>query len=319
MTYLPVDAHRLFAQQHGVATLRQLEATGLTRRQVETLRSNGALGQSIRGAYRSPSAPVTELMRCAEICLAHPEVVVGGPTAGRIHGLRLLPADRRLHITAPRKGHPITTHRGVVTFHSNSVRPEDVHHRRDGLRLMRPGRTVMDLARFVPNRVLRSMIEQAMHDSGLDETDMLLIGADFVRRRPWVRRFMTAVGTRVSGGPAESHAEVIVGEGLARRGVVGLVRQHRLILDRRSIRFDLAVPELQWAIEVDIFPTHQETAGASADRQRDKAAASLGWSVTRLSRADYEHRLPERLGEIASIHQSLLRRRNPRDQASFVG
>ncbi len=319
MTYLPVDAHRLFARQHGVATLQQLEAAGLTRHQIETLRSNGALAQNIRGAYRSPSAPVTELMRCTEICLAHSEAVIGGPTAGRLHDFRLLPADRRVHITAPRNSHPITTQPGVVTFHSDTVRPADAHRRRDGIRVMSPGRTAMDLARFVTNHTLRSVIEQAMHDSDLDEVDMLLIGTDFVQRRPWVRCFMEAVGSRVAGGPAESHAEVVVGEGLARRGVLRLVRQHPLDLGDHSIRFDLAVPELNWAIEVDVFPTHQGTAGALADRRRDIAAARFGWSVTRISRADHERRLSGRLDEIAAIHHELRSRQRPPEQGKFVG
>lgn len=319
MTYIPSAAHQHFARQHGVATLRQLESTGLTRRQIETLRSNGALGQNIRGAYRSMSAPVTELMRCAEICLAHPRVVIGGPTAGRLNGFRLLPADRRVHITAPRKGHPITTQPGVVTFHSDTVRQTDIRRRRDGIRVMSPGRTAMDLARFVTQDKLRSVIEQAMHDSGLSQVDMLLIGADFVQRRPWVRCFMGAVSSRVAGGPAESHAEVVVGEGLAHRGVLGLVRQHRLRIGDRSIRFDLAVPELSWAIEVDVFPTHEGTAGALADRQRDVAAARFGWTVARISRADHERRLSDRLDEIAAVHHDLRSRQRPPEPVRFVG
>ena len=318
MTYLPAAAHRLFARQHGVASLDQLVAAGLTRRQIETLRSNAAIEQNIRGAYRSASAPVTETMRCAEICVAHPGAVIGGPTAGRLHGFRQLPDDRRIHITASRHAHPITNQPGVVTFSSDTVQPSEIRNRPDGVRIMSPGRTAMDLARFLSGDALRSVIEQAMHDSGTSEADLLLIGADFLYRRPWVRSFMETVGSRVGGGPAESHAEVIVGDGLVRRGVLDLVRQHRLALDDRSIRFDLAVPTLRWGIEVDVFPTHQETAGALADHRRDAAVGELGWRVSRISRHDYERRLPERLDHIAAVHRAF-RRRTPPGQETFVG
>ena len=261
---------------------------------------------------------MTEEMRCVEICLAHPGAVIGGPTAGRLHGFRQLPDDRRIHITAPRHAHPITTQPGVVTFSSDALRLADIVNRPDGIRLMAPGRTAMDLARFLSGDPLRSVIEQAMHDARLSESDLLLAGADFVRRRSWVRLFMETIGSRIAGGPAESHAEVVVGTELVGRGVIDLVRQHQLVADKCRMRFDLAVPELQWAIEVDVFPTHQETAGVFADRQRDAAARHHGWRVTRISRHDYEHRLDKRLDEIGELHQKL-RRRTPAGAVTFVG
>jgi len=92
---------------------------------------------------------------------------------------------------------------------------------------------------------------------------------------------------RVPGGPAESHAEFIVGEALAAVGIRGLVRQHRLAVPGVGrFRFDLAVPDLRWAIEVDAFPPHRETAGHRADLRRDAAVASMGWSTTRLGPRD---------------------------------
>lgn len=78
MSYLPPAAHRLFARQHGAVSLDQLLGTGLTVKQIENHVSNGSLISVLRGAYRSPSASESEALRCAEICLARPEVVIAG-------------------------------------------------------------------------------------------------------------------------------------------------------------------------------------------------------------------------------------------------
>jgi very-short-patch-repair endonuclease len=308
MAHLPRSAHELFARQHGAASRDQLIECGLTAKQLELFRLAGTLDQNLRGAYRSPSVPDTELARCASVCLARPHAAIGGSTAGRIHGFRRVGADRRLHITAPRGTNPITTTPGVITFHTDAFRPEDVIERTDGIRLLTPARTAMDLARLLGPVDLRSVIEQVMHDGRLIEIDMLIVAADFVRYRPWVRRYMEAVGSRIAGGPAESHPEVLVGEALVRRGVTGLVRQHRLTVGRRNIRFDFAVPSLRWAIEVDVFPTHAETAGRRADEQRDRATRSIGWDVTRVSREAYESRFAASMDELAQIHRFRLHR-----------
>lgn len=305
MAYLPSSVHRIFAGQHGVASLDQLRASGLSDKQIEMFERRGAIVSVVRGAYRSPSVPDTELVRCAALCLAHPQAAIAGPTAGRIWGLRRLPHDRRIHLIAPRSAHPSTATPWVVTYHTDAVREDDIVQRNDGIRVTSPPRTAMDLARATTIGDLRSIIEQVVHDGSYSTVDMLVVGADFVRRRPWVRRYMDIVGSRLAGGAAESHAEVIVGEGLADRGLHGLVRQHQIRVADRTIRFDLAVPELRWAIEVDVFPTHLETAGAASDRSRDVAASHAGWRTSRISRADYENRLDETLDAIADLHLRL--------------
>ena len=83
-------------------------------------------------------------------------------------------------------------------------------------------------------------------------------------------------------------------------GVTGLIRQHRLHLPSgRWARFDLAIPSRRIAIEVDVHPRHDETAGRLADGSRDDRVAAEGWVTVRISRADYHGRFTDRLVEIA--------------------
>lgn len=153
------------------------------------------------------------------------------------------------------------------------------------------------------------MIEQAAHDGRLAEDDFLEVAADWLSpRRPWVRAFLQALDRRLPGGPAESHPEVRVADALSSAGVDGLVRQHRIDLPGHGeVRFDLAIPGLRWAIEIDLHPRHRETMGIAADARRDRAASTIGWTTSRITKPDYDDRFNETIAEIASFYADLRR------------
>lgn len=306
MAHLTSTAHAVFARQHGTASVPQLIDAGMTPRQLRHLQQAGGLELVLRGAYRTPSAPLTELTRCAAVCLARPDVAVAGPTAGRLWGLRRLPRDHRIHVLAPRASNPSIA-RWVVPYRTDARHDHDVVQRDDGIRVTSRARTVLDLARWLrPDDVL-SVIEQAAHDGGISDTDFLEVAVDWLSpQRPWIRTFLRALDRRLPGGAAESHPEVRVADALRHAGVRGLVRQHRIPLPGYGdARFDLAVPELRWAIEVDLHPRHRETLGRAADTARDRAAAAVGWITTRLTDEQYTHRFHESIAEIAALHRSL--------------
>jgi very-short-patch-repair endonuclease len=304
MSQLPADVHRLFTAQHGAASLTQLRDFGLGLRQIEHLERSGAIIGTVRGAYRTPSAPVTELSRCAAWCLAHPHVSVAGVTAGRIWSFRKLPADRRIHLLGPRSSNPSTVSPGVVTYHTNAIRAADIIHRRDGIRVTSRARTAMDLGRTLSAPAHRSVIEQAAHEGNLTRADLLAVGLPFAPYRPWVVSFLDVVMDRIEGN-AESHAEWRVGEALRSHGVTGLVRQFSLSRRGRTIRFDLAVPTLRWAVEVDVFPTHREPDGIAADAERDGFARAGGWMVDRISVHDYEQAFDRTIARLVARFRSI--------------
>lgn len=299
MPYVSPAVHRLFATQHGVASLTQLLATGLGLRQIEHLEKSGTIVSAARGAYRTPSAPVTELSRCATWCLARPHVAIAGVTAGRLWQFRQLPHDQRVHLIAPRSSNPSTVSAGVVTYHTNAIRPADIIERSDGIRITSRARTAMDLGRTLGPAAHRSVIEQAAHDGRIARDQLLAVGAEFVAYRPWVARYLDIVLDRIEGD-AESHAELRVGEALRARGMVGLVRQFELTTQGRTIRFDLAIPGCRWAVEVDVFPTHRQSSGILADTRRDELARRAGWIVDRISERDYNQRFDQTIDRVVT-------------------
>ena len=282
---------------------------GLSIRQLQRLQHDGGLELVLRGAYRTPSAPVTELSQCAAVCSARPDVAIAGPTAGRLWGFRRLPPDQRIHVLAPPASNPAIA-RWVIPYRTAARHDHDVIERDDGIRVTSRQRTALDLARWLGPDDLLSVIEQAAHDGRLADDDFLEVVADWLSpRRPWARAFLQALDRRLPGGPAESHPEVRVADALSSAGVMGLVRQHRVELPGHGeVRFDLAIPGLRWAIEVDLHPRHRETMGVASDARRDRAAATAGWTTTRITKTHYDDRFNETIAEIASFHADLRRR-----------
>ena len=303
MAHLTPYAHAVFARQHGTASVEQLLATGLSLREIRHLQRAGDIELVLRGAYRTPSAPITQESRSAAVCLARPDVAISGPTAGRLWGLRRLPFDRRIHVIAPRASQPAAV-RWVVPYRTDARHDRDVIERDDGIRITSRARTVFDLTRWLGPDDLLSVIEQVVHDGRLADDDLLAVAVDWLSpQRPWVRRFLHALDRRLPGGPAESHPEVRVANALRSAGVHGLVRQHEIDLPGYgSARFDLAVPHLRWAVEVDLHPAHRESIGIASDRRRDHAAAAIGWSTSRIDDDSYGHRFHETIADLAAFH-----------------
>ena len=297
--HLNEQAHRLFATQHGVASVEQLEIAGLTRRQLKRLEADGAIVRVHNGAYRSPSVALDELGRCAAVCLARPTIVIAGPTAGRLWGLRRLPRDHRIHVLAPPASNPCVA-QWIRPYRTEAFHAHDVVTRADGIRVTSRARTALDLARSLGPTDLLSVIEQVMHDGNLVEADLFEVVADWISpQRPWAWSFIRQLDRRIPGAAAESHPEVRVANALTGLGVSPLVRQFRIDLPGYGpARFDLAVPDLRWAIEVDVHPRHGETEGRWSDQRRDAAASAMGWHTSRLDRDAYEHRFARSMAEL---------------------
>jgi very-short-patch-repair endonuclease len=306
MPHLTKAAFDRLEVTHGVASLRELIDCGVPLRTIKALVEAGTLESVLQGAYRVRGAPVDELARCAAVCVAHPEAVIAGPTAGRLHGFRRLPSDQRVHAISPPQSNP-TVARWVAPYRTAAIHERDVVERRDGIRVTSRPRTALDLSRFVGRRDLRSIIEQAMCDGGHSLEEMRAVALDWISpRRRWLRTYLDVLDDRLPGGPAESDPETELGRALERAGVQGLVRQFEIdLVGYGRARFDMAVPNLRWAIEVDVFPTHRESAGQLADERRDAAAARLGWRTTRLGPDHFGSSLDETVAGLLQTYRAL--------------
>jgi len=294
----------LASRQHGVITRTQLDQLGFTEHQVKHLTATGVLARVVDGAYRVASAPDDRLSRCAAVCLSRPGLAIAGPTAARLHELRRTPNDNRIHVIAKPHAQPGRA-TWLVTYRTAMISTASIGLRSDGIRLTTPVRTVIDMTRFVGHDDLVSMIEQGI-DRGWFTADDARSMAETIATpgRPFARQFLEVLDGRFPGGAAGSHWEIRVADELRARGVRGLVRQHPLeVPGYGRLRFDLAVPELNWAVEVDVHPSHATREGAARDKFRDRCCTNVGWQVHRVGEPDLDNRLGDTIDQLADSYR----------------
>jgi hypothetical protein len=268
---------------HATVPAALLGECGITRDQRDHLVASGMLARVVDGAYILAGVDVGEAARCAAVCSSRPDLVIAGPTAGRLWKLRRIPADGLVHVVAPPASHPCREP-WVRAYRTALLDPEDVVARPDGIRVTSPARTALDMTRYVDAASLVSITEQVLSFTGLSEAalDRCAERLD-TPGRPWVRRFRRMLAARRPGAPSESDPEVQTLRALEIAGVTDLVRQHAVVLAGYGrARFDLAIPPLRWALEIDVHPEHRTLEGAARDQRRDAAACAVGWTVRRV-------------------------------------
>ena len=287
------------ARQHGIVTSQQLAERCFSRDRVARLVASGVLVRVIDGAYRLASHTEDELARCVAVSLSRPGLVVSGPTAARLWGFRRVPKDRLVHVTAKPHSQPGRAD-WIRTYRTALIGSVDIVHRPDGVRLTSTARTAVDMVRFATPSAVLSMIEQGLDSDWFGEESLRSTAERTATPgRPFARRFISLLDERLVGGPAGSDWETVVGECLRQRGIDGLVRQYPLTVPGYGrLRFDLAIPERRWALEIDAHPSHHSLEGAARDKFRDRCCAEIDWMVQRIGEPDLRHRFDPTLDSI---------------------
>ncbi len=292
-------------QHYGVIGVRPDEDAALTVDQIRKLVDERVLERVIDGAYRLTSHPLNELARCAAVCLSRPSLVIAGPTAARLWALRRAPRGGVIHVIGPSGSQPCRAP-WVNTYRTDAIDPLDIESRSDGIRLTSARRTMLDMYRYLPHADVLSMIEDGLNRQLFTLDDLMDVAMPLVSLgRPAVGKFIKLIESRGSGAAAESGWEERVFQALRRR-VTGLVRQFPVVLDGYGpARFDLAVPSLNWAIEIDVHPSHLDRDGVARDKRRDRASSRAGWRVTRLDETDLRGRFRATMDELERIAHRL--------------
>jgi very-short-patch-repair endonuclease len=311
-------AMKLAEKQHGVVSLTNLHDSGLSTDQIARLVSSKTIHRVLDGAYRFVSHPESELARSAAVCLSRPGLTIAGPTAARLWGFRRVGHDHAIHVICRPKAQPGRAS-WLVPYRTACLDEQDIVSRTDGIRLTTHKRTVVDMMRFAADDAVVSMIEQGLDQRWFSEAVLRKTAEEIATPgRPFAKRFLILLSERIDGGPAGSDWESSVGDALRMRHVIGLARQHAInVSGYGNLRFDLAIPEIRWALEVDVHPSHFTREGAAKDKFRDRCCAEAGWLVQRIGEPDLRYRFDETMDALvrhirqrrASHHNSLDRRR----------
>lgn len=274
-------------RQSNVITARQLTAAGITRSQREALVDADVFEHVGQSVFRVVGMPVSRDTRLIELCLRHPAGMITGPTAGGIRGLRRMPRASPLTFALPHNSRADMP--PSVVLRRTRRLPED--HRitlPNGMVVPSWPRLAFDLAADLGDRSLASVIEQMLHDDRCTEEELAAIARDLCApARPGSKRFARVLVRRQGRLPSESDPELEVLVGLQQRGVPVVPQVQLLELPGGGrVRIDLAVPDLRWAVEVDVHPAHLHLLGTTKDKQRDRQLHLIGWQVERITAID---------------------------------
>ena len=305
----PHPAHHLFARQHGVASLQQLQSTGRqpqpTSSRLEASRRHRSL---INAAYRTPECPARRADPLCRRLPRPPDIVVAGPDRRTIVGIPAAPA--RSTDPCPR-----TTGEPSVDRCDGWCRTEP-HAFHDRRRDPTPGRHQRHLTspngvrprRWLSPDDLLSVIEQAIHDGRITDDEMYAVAVDWIS----LARALGADSTSSNSTDASQAAP----PSLTPRCVVAARTRATPAygVSSASTRSNSPAtaplgstspcPTLRWAIEVDVHPVHGETNGRLSDRRDDAAATPTAGrspaSTVRPTSSDFD----ATIARVADEHQT---------------
>lgn len=299
MKPLPRELAAIARGRHGLLSASELLKYGIRGRTRTVMLETGTLVAVHRGVYRLGASPVTFEQRCHAALLAAPSAVISGRTAARLWGLRKVRTDD-VHILSLSnvKLTGVHSHRTDLLTSSDWLM-------RAGLRCLRPGRLLCDLAWVLDDAALESVLEQMI------ERELLSIPAARAQARRFAapgRSGSVRLGRVLDSRPTwlrpvDSDLELVVWRALDAAGL-SMDRQYRLELDGGGvIHLDLACPTCRLGIEVDHVAWHGGRLDVQSDKRRDREAARIGWMVLRVTDEDIVERLAVVVDDILSVHR----------------
>lgn len=232
--------------QLGLVTRRQLLALGLTDHQIRHLLAVGALIALHVGIYRSAGSLESFEQRCLAATFACGDGAVVSHLASAALR-RLVPEPERIDVTVPearRARRP-----GIVVHHSIAVGAPDVTY--CGLvPVTRPARTLVDIAPVFDEDRFELICDDAFRRF-LVSPDAVIAYLDRpeMARKAGRGRLWRIAHDRVTGGLSESDLETPMIRLLRMHHLPEPVRQYKVRLGGRSVRFDFAYPDDNLAIE----------------------------------------------------------------------
>lgn len=263
------------ARQHGLVSSAQLHWVGIDKDGVRRRVRAGRLHRVHRGVYAVGHPRLTFEGRCVAAVLALGEgAVVSHRSAAAIWGL-LRPHEGPIQTTVRADGG--RKKRNEIVIHRSATLTAAVMTRRNGIAVTRPGRTLRDLRRSVPQPVFRSAVRRGL--------DLRLISSSDLGPNPDLTR---------------SELE---------RMFLTLCRRHRFPQPEVNVRVGPYEVDFLWRdrgliVETDGFRHHGSRAAFESDRGRDAFLQSRGYRVLRFT----HHQVLDRSPVVAALRPLLAQR-----------
>ena len=277
------------AGQHGLVSLAQARALGLSLEQLKTRVRSGLLVPVHRGVYRHAARQDSwwsDLHAAVLACGA--DAVASHRSAGRLWRLREVPRWRP-EVTVPGSRRPRVD--GVVVHRTDTLDTEDVAAV-EGIPVTSVARTLLDLGALLPAPVLATTTEDAAIRGLVTPPDLVATLERLGRPgRRGAAALRVVVGQLATPAALESRLETALLRLIRRSGAPPPVCQlEAVVAGGRRVRFDFAWPDRRIAVEADGRRWHATSADFEKDLIRHNAVTAAGWRLYRFGWTDVHQR-----------------------------
>lgn len=263
--------------QHGNVTAGQLETLGATRDEIRGMRERGHVVAVVRGVYRLAGAPHTWR---SSLCAA---TLAGGDTCRASHRAATAMWDLEgaiedcLDVIAERHRRSIS---GLAVVHDTVDLPAADRAVIDGIRCTSIERTLIDVGRYQPPRLVGAQLDHAVRD-GLTTYERF-----DQRVNELGRQGRNGIGV---ARLVLQHRGYGDGWGFERRmrtamrdaGLPDPEREYPVRVDGHRYRLDFAYPTVKLGIECDSRAWHTLPHQIDRDLSRQNALLGAGWFLLR--------------------------------------
>jgi hypothetical protein len=279
----PASVAEIARRQHGVISLIQLRALGLSSTVVCDRRGSGWLHPIHRGVYAVGHTRLTLRGRwMAAVLAAGPGAALSHRDAAGLWNLRPTQPSGDIHVIIPtragRAKRPgIAVHRSTTLTHEQTTT-------RDGIPVTSLVRTLFDLATTRPRQELAYAIHEADHQRLFDLRELTLLMAANPNSRGAKRLDQAIAAYRPEEGVTRRELErrfyaLCVNEGLPRPRCNAWIAFE----EGGGFRPDFSWPANNLAVEVDGWQSHGTRRAFHSDRRRDRRALVRGRPTVRFT------------------------------------
>jgi very-short-patch-repair endonuclease len=284
------EIDRVGRARHGIFSVEDLLAMGLTRQGISRRVKSGRLIPLYEGVYRSSGAPVTwEQALWAAHAWARGDCVFSHRSGLLLHRLAGA-SDRVVEMTVTRKSRSPDPN---LILHYTSRDPFEHARVKDGLPVTSIPRTMLDVA-----SVLRPWHLELALDDALRRGTVLVPDMQWMLER-WGGRGCT--GTKAlrrllderTDGRARSQStfEIVTDRLLSNSPLPPYFRQFEVMTKQGiSALIDFAWPDAKLGVEADSYKWHSGRQQWQSDMERQNALAEIGWLLLRFSWWDVTRR-----------------------------
>ena len=281
------------AEQQGQVTTRQLRERGLDGQAVLRRVRRGTLHRVYRGVYAVGHTGVTREGHCMAAVLACGEhgAYLSWFSAGML--MAYLPWEERLpHVTVV--GTKARSVDGIVTHRARSLHWRD-HMRHEGIPVMSPARTLLDLATVLSPGALKRAARRAQAAHQVNVRQMLEAAAR-CNGHPGVG----ALRAVIADGPAPTRSDLedLLLDLLDRGGIERPEINARLRVDGVTIIPDYLWRDRRVAIEADSERWHDHKLVREHDAGKQAILEADGWRVLRIDWAQTSRHPEQTLARI---------------------